>query len=136
MTREQPARLEPGEIVVIKSFQDKQNAGGKPRPAVLVESIHGSWHVMGLTTLSHYAEGEPRVPCPPQDHPDFQPDRSWLWGPNLPAVPEGEIKYHVSWANDQLVDAIIDLTGRPAFRLDEMRPHARRLRNRNRRRSA
>lgn len=126
------ARLEPGEIVLVKIRECQPMLDDdKARPGVLIRERDGrGWNVMGLTTLQRYANGIPRVECPEQDNPLFGPGRSWLWGPNPPIVPSSSILGHIGWANDALVDVIADLINEPVFRLDDMRPHARRDRKR------
>lgn len=125
------ARLEPGEIVLAEIRECRAALDDKARPGVLIrERGARGWNVMGLTTLQWYANGDPRVECPEQDNPLFGPGRSWLWGPNPPIVPSSSILGHIGWANDALVDEIADLINEPAFRLDDMRPHARRDRKR------
>lgn len=138
------ARLEPGEIVVADihdytAFDNRSGEYGKRRPAVLLylqtprqERRDRRWVVMGLTTLTHYRDGQPRIACPQQTVPDIGPDRSYLWGPAT-GIPETQIVEHIGWANDALVDAIAALLPHDLQlgQVEDMRPQARSDRRRS-----
>lgn len=120
------AAYKPGEIVTAVLVEgraaERDGTAWKPRPAVLIERVDGMWRVMGFTQLPCYGDGTPRVPCPPQNHRDFGPGTSWLWGPHPPCIPKSQIGEHLAWASNELVDAIADLIGRPRTDLNPMRP--------------
>lgn len=133
-----PATIEPGEIVTARVIdwtvieERHQRPDGKARPVVLVEKAypdrpnHPLWRVMGLTTLSHHIDGEARIPTPPST----TRVQSYLWSGRLAMVEAKAIHEHIGWATDELVDAIIQLTGRSAWDLEPMRPHAQQDRRR------
>jgi hypothetical protein len=130
-------RLQPGELVTASIKQDRVRVDGtgdfgKFRPGVLVEThlYFGQeyWWVMGLTTLTHYRDGVPRVPCPQQAQPSLGPDHTFLWGPDCARVPPSDMGAHIGWATNELIDAIAKLTGRSDWEVEPMRPHNRRKR--------
>lgn len=88
----------------------------------------------GLTTLSHYFDGTPRVPCPhQQSNPTIGPSdpATYLWG-HPASVPEYCIFSHIGWANDQLVDVIANVANRlTRWQIEAMRPQARHDRRRS-----
>lgn len=80
---------------------------------------------MGLTTLDHYATGEPRVPVPDWRRVGLN-GPGWLWSNNLAIVPVLDIHHHLGWADDDLVTAIADTARMSEFEVMDLRPYNRR----------
>lgn len=110
MGGDQFPRLEIGEVALGSVINGIENgsARGKLRPVVLVSSAGSLWRAAGLTTLSAYRDGSPRVAIP-------NPSRvglggpGFLWGANLTDICALDIHKHLGWVDAELAHRIIDL---------------------------
>jgi hypothetical protein len=102
----------PGELVwarVMNPFENRSSTG-KPRPVVLVERTGGHWRTMGLTTNPTHRDGSPRHRVP-NWKPVGLPGPGFIWGDRLTNVSVIDVEDHIGWADDALVEAVIDLAG-------------------------
>jgi hypothetical protein len=98
---------EPGEVVTAAVGNPLENPScmGKARPVVLVRREGALWHVMGLTTKSHYANGSPRTAVPNPAAVGLH-SRGYLWGERLTRVSVLDIDGHIGWVDRELADLI------------------------------
>lgn len=89
---------------------ENENAEGKIRPAVLVSRTADTWRVMGLTTKSRYATGQPRRPVPNHEAVGLW-GPGFIWGDRLTRVSADSIHGFIGLADYRLVEEIIDLAG-------------------------
>ncbi len=76
------AHHHPGEIVtaVVRTPLQDPNSKWKARPAILISRDGARWLVMGLTTLSHFADGTPRRGVPNPQSCGLGARESFFWG--------------------------------------------------------
>lgn len=81
----------------------------KPRPAVLVRPHETGWWVAGLTTVSHYNDGSPRVPVPNPAAVGLR-GRGFLWSGSLQRIAYADIDRDrlLGQADDALMQAIME----------------------------
>lgn len=99
---------ETGELVwaaVLNPFENRKSKG-KLRPVVLIERVDGHWRAMGLTTNSTYAGGVGRRPIPDVVAVGLQRP-GYLWASHLTNVSVMDIRDHIGWADESLVEAIV-----------------------------
>lgn len=92
--------LEPGEVVWANVNNPILNPGcrPKPRPVILLERQGGRWLVMGLTTLSTFADGTPREAVQNPAALGLS-GRSYLWGRPTRVCP-ADIRDHAGWVDE------------------------------------
>ena len=97
----------PGEVVMAKVRNPVEDPGstGKWRPFVLVRRQGGTWAGIGLTTKSHYHDGNPRRAVPQPRWVGLR-GPGYLWGENLVKVSAIDIGEHIGWVHPELVDLI------------------------------
>ena len=78
----------------------------KPRPVVLIAPVGESqWMAMGLTTLTHFANGLPRVPVPDW-HAVGLTRQAYLWAPSLVRISSLDIGRVIGLADAALMRSI------------------------------
>ena len=105
----------PGEIVWVQVRAPKlrpSTATGesKFRPGMLVGQVADDrWMVVGLTTLSQYADGKPRTQIPPHlwrplidQCPRLGHKTSYLWGGDAVIVPASDLGFRIGFAGPEL----------------------------------
>lgn len=104
----QYALAQPGEIVTAAVGNPLENPSctGKARPVVLVRREGARWHVMGLTTKAHYANGSPRAAVPNPAAVGLH-SRGYLWGERLTGVSALDVDAHIGWVDRELADLIV-----------------------------
>jgi len=78
---------------------------GKSRPMVILRRDGGQVRAVGLTTLSKFRDGTPRLPIP---NPAAQGLRGpgYLWGERVTWIAVIDIENHLGWADLALVATI------------------------------
>ena len=114
----------PGHVVWANVLNPLENPDsvGKIRPVVLVSGTATHWRVMGLTTKSQYEGGRPRRPIPDFASVGLRAP-GYLWGDKLTRITVESVESFIGFANDQLVDQIIDLARADMsnFEIDDLR---------------
>lgn len=111
-----------GDIVLAGVMNPLQNPStrGKFRPVVLVYREHGHWSVMGLTTLSAYADGAARTAVPDSTSVGLR-GPGYLWGDRLTNVSVLDLDRRIGGVDSPLAEAIIESAKLSADDADELR---------------
>jgi hypothetical protein len=96
-----------GEIVTARIANPIQNpkTQSKARPAILLRRDGAFWLVMGLTTLSTFANGTPRLPVPHPDRYGLDGRGSFFWGATT-RICSLDVGDHVGFADAELMGVV------------------------------
>jgi hypothetical protein len=89
---------------------ENSSCTGKPRPATLVARSRYGWLVMGHTRKRNFRDGTPRIPVPNAAAVGLN-GPGFLWGDGLTEIPAHAVLEHLGWADRDLAEVIIDVTG-------------------------